>query len=500
MKNYKQIIFRIIIGILVIFFNTPAIPAHAQEVRSIIFPVLGSTRYSDDFGAGRSGGRTHEGNDIMGYKGEPLIAAVDGFIRSAPYPEPYWGYSITIEDKDGYEYNYYHVNNDNPGTDDGLGGGINAYYPNTDARNPVVAGQIIGWMGDSGNAEGTSPHLHFEIRRPDDTPIDPYESLQAAQRISQPTIPATLPDELLPFGQFPGSAHIAVGNVSPAAGEELVVGAGLGGGPHVRIYDSQNQLIGQFFALPTTFRGGIDVATGDVDGDGYDEIIIGNGPGADPEIRIFKGDGTLVTMFLAYPSGFRAGISVASADLNLDGLADIVTAPGPGGGPQVRIFDASGKVLGQFFAYNPAFRGGVDVAAVDATSESGAAIITGAGPGGGPHVRIFNPKAELIGQFMAYDTSFRGGVRVTAGNIQNKNIAPEIAVAPASGGGPNVRLYNLSAQLTGFNTNEFEAWWRGGYDLAAGTGTLRISSFGDRRATVRSLTTAQTTWRSWTWR
>ncbi len=488
MQSNQKNILRLIVGAIMIFSAMPVTPVKGQEVRSITFPVLGSNRFGDDFGDPRSGGRVHEGNDIFGFKGQPLLATVDGTLRSVPYPEPYWGYAITIEDEDGYAYVYYHVNNDTPGTDDGLGGGMNAYAPDMERGNPVVAGQIIGWMGDSGNAEGTAPHLHFEIRTPNYTPINPYESLLAAQHVSRATIPPPLPGELLPFGEFRGGARIAVGDVHPTAGEELVVGAGPGGGPQVRIYDSQNQLLSQFFALPTTFRGGVDVATGDVDGDGLSEIIVGNGPGADPEVRVFKSDGTLVSMFLAYPSGLRTGISVASADLNFDGKADIVTAPSRGAGPLVRIFNADGTVLGQFFAYSQTFRGGVDVAAVDATTESDAAIITGAGTTGGPHVRIFSPKAVLMGQFMAYDPAFRGGVRVTAGNIQNNNEAPEIAVAPLSGGGPNVRIYNLQAQLTGYYTREFEIWWRGGYDVAAGDSSLRISAVGGRRASVRVLT------------
>ncbi len=219
-----------------------ATPIAAQEAPVIIFPVLGATRFSDDFGNPRTG-HTHEGNDIFGIKGQPLIASVDGFIRSAPYPEPSWGYSVSIIGEDGYTYNYYHVNNDVPGTDNGLGGGMFAYAPDVESRNPVVAGQLIGWMGDSGNAEGTSPHLHFEIRHSDtNVPIDPYTALTQAQHRDRAAIPPPLPGEVLPFGEFRGGARIAVGNVLPTDGEETVVGAGFGGGPQVRIFDVDGQV------------------------------------------------------------------------------------------------------------------------------------------------------------------------------------------------------------------------------------------------------------------
>jgi hypothetical protein len=96
-------------------------------------------------------------------------------------PQASWGYAITLEDSDGYTYNYLHINNDTPGTDDGKGGVDNAYAPFISRGATVRKGQLIGWMGDSGNAENVGSHLHFEIRRPDGTAIDPYLSLIAAR-------------------------------------------------------------------------------------------------------------------------------------------------------------------------------------------------------------------------------------------------------------------------------------------------------------------------------
>jgi hypothetical protein len=159
-----------------------AMPAGAAwEIRDIAFPVEGDVRFSDDFGDPRYG-HSHEGNDLMGKKMQPLLAAVDGRVRSIEYPEASWGYAIVLEDADNYRYHYLHVNNDTPGTDDGAGGPENAYAPGIYERAYVRKGQLIGWMGDSGNAESAGPHLHFEIRRPDRTAINPYESLLAASK------------------------------------------------------------------------------------------------------------------------------------------------------------------------------------------------------------------------------------------------------------------------------------------------------------------------------
>ena len=86
---------------------------------------------------------------------------------------------ISITGADGWYYNYFHVNNDTPGTDDGLAGPEWQISPQLTVGSTVRAGQVIAYMGDSGNAEGSVPHLHFEIRQPDRTPVNPYHSLVA---------------------------------------------------------------------------------------------------------------------------------------------------------------------------------------------------------------------------------------------------------------------------------------------------------------------------------
>jgi len=89
---------------------------------------------------------------------------------------------VVLEDAEGYTYDYIHLNNDTPGTDDGHGGRQYAIAPDIQRGARVVKGQVVGWVGDSGNAESTLPHLHFEIHIPEGAAIDPYESLLAAER------------------------------------------------------------------------------------------------------------------------------------------------------------------------------------------------------------------------------------------------------------------------------------------------------------------------------
>lgn len=164
----------------ILMFSVPQI-ARAETILNIAFPVDGAVTFTDTFDAPRSGGRIHHATDLMGEKMLPLLAAVDGEILFAPMEEPSYGYMIMLSGDDGYQYNYVHINNDTPGTDDGLGGTAYAYAPGIQKGVRVERGQHIAYLGDSGNAEWTGAHLHFEIIDPNGVEVNPYASLLAAQ-------------------------------------------------------------------------------------------------------------------------------------------------------------------------------------------------------------------------------------------------------------------------------------------------------------------------------
>ncbi len=129
-------------------------------------------------------------------------------------------------------------------------------------------------------------------------------------------------------------------------------------------------------------------------------------------MRVFRPNGTLTALpFFPFGPNYRGGVNVAVGDLNGDGFSEIVVGAGPGGGPQVRIFSGEGRLLsGGFFAYDPRFRGGVRVAVGDTNGDGNAEIITGPGPGGGPQIRIFNDKGRALSPgFFAFDRAARSG-------------------------------------------------------------------------------------------
>lgn len=483
----KTIISLFVIGLILSpFYSAHLANAQLSAIRTIIFPVIGKVTYYDDFAAPRTG-HTHEGNDLMGKKLMPLVAAVDGTITNVNYPEATWGYSVSIRDKDGYTYVYIHMNNDTPGTDDGKGDGMNAYAPEIKEGNKVVKGQLIGYMGDSGNAEGTQAHLHLEIHDPSGTAYSPFQSLQNATHIISP-VPAPKQDnEILPYDNFGGGAFLAAANFDKDTATEFVSGAGPGGGPLVKVFESNGNQLASFYAYDQSFTGGVDVAAADVDGDGKAEIITAPGSGGGPDIRVFKLDGKLVKEFFAYDASFHGGVNVSAADIDGDGKAEIITGPGAGGGPHIKVFSSDGTLKQQLFAYDPNFHGGVDVAAIPASSSNKkGGFVTAPGKGGGPHIKIFSPTGSLQKELFAYDGSFNLGVRVSAGNATSDS-GMEIGVIPASGGGPHVKMFSTSGTEEFSNLVAFEPWWRGGYDIALYNGGAEVSSMGGRRASVRSI-------------
>lgn len=163
----------------------------ATVVVPMHFPVLGPTSYVDTYLVCRSGcTRKHFGQDLMGPKMRPLVAAFNGYVSSLKR-ESYVGEGnyIGITGDTGWSVEYMHVNNDTPGTDDGKGTASYAFAPGIYVGKRVFAGELIGWSGDSGNAESTGPHLHFELRKggPWGEVYNAFASLKHAYHDAYPT-------------------------------------------------------------------------------------------------------------------------------------------------------------------------------------------------------------------------------------------------------------------------------------------------------------------------
>ena len=247
-----------------------------------------------------------------------------------------------------------------------------------------------------------------------------------------------------PYPGFAGGLYVGTGNFGGGQ-TDIVTGADSGGGPHVRTFNPDGSPRSSFFAYPAAFPGGVRVAGGNFDATGTDEIITGAGPGGGPNVKAFHEDGGVVASFFAYPSAFPGGVYVASG--NVDGLLgdEIVTGAGPGGGPNVKVFTLGGVLLSSFFAYDEGFTGGVRVATADVDGDGNPEIVTAPGPGGGPNVRVFRSDGTLLSSFLAYDGRFLGGLYVSG--VKAPSGGDWIVTGPGQGGGPDVRMFNGSAVL-----------------------------------------------------
>jgi hypothetical protein len=155
----------------------PKVPDH------IIFPVVGPVQYTDDFGAPRPGG-AHQGNDLMSAKRSPAVAAESGTVK-------YWttsktaGCMLYLYGVSGTVYYYIHLNNDLTLKNDNRGKCVagTAYAKGLKNGAKVMAGQVIGYVGDSGDANGLHAHLHFELHPNRKAAVDAYPWLQRATHL-----------------------------------------------------------------------------------------------------------------------------------------------------------------------------------------------------------------------------------------------------------------------------------------------------------------------------
>ncbi|MFN4261141.1 MAG: beta strand repeat-containing protein [Gemmataceae bacterium] len=287
-----------------------------------------------------------------------------------------------------------------------------------------------------------------------------------------------------PFPGFFGEIRVAVADVNNDLVQDVIVAAGPGGGPHVKVYDGRtgqvmNGPLGSFFAYAPSFTGGVFVAAGDVNDDGFADIITGAGAGGGPHVKVFSGaTGAVLHSFFAYTPGFTGGVRVAAGNVNGDLFTDIITGPGAGGGPHVKVFSGQDlTVLRSFFAYNSAFTGGIFVASGNLNGDAFDDIVTGVGSNGAPHVRAFSGAntSVVLANFFAYNPGFTGGVRVAVADRTGDRLG-EIITAPGPGIGPLVRFVDASV-IPAVLIDEFFAYNTGfPFGVFVGGGRTRFFS------------------------
>jgi hypothetical protein len=231
---------------------------------------------------------------------------------------------------------------------------------------------------------------------------------------------------------FVGGVYVAAGDVTGDGIADLIITPDEGGGPRVDIYNGDGfaKVISFFGIDDPAFRGGARAAAGDIDGDGTADLVVAAGFQGGPRVAGFRGPSLVAGAperlfgdFFAFEETLRNGVFIACGDLDGDGFAELVAGGGPGGGPRVTAFDGKNLLKNQyhtdinFFAGDDANRGGVRLAVRDIDGDGRPDLLAGSGEGAGSRVTGYSAAALLNGDtdpmrdFTAYP-GFRGGVFV----------------------------------------------------------------------------------------
>lgn len=245
-----------------------------------------------------------------------------------------------------------------------------------------------------------------------------------------------------PFGPYySGGFTVGRGDVNNDGFSDMLF-APRSGGP-IQIFDGNDfRPLGAVYPFGAGFSMPLSFAVGDLNSDGFGDIIAAPGGfGMPPHVVAISGHNLSTTLFsqYVYSSSFRGGVSVAAGDVNGDGPQDIIAAPLAGAPPHIVSFNGrTGALLQSYYAYSPSYMGGVSITAADLDNDGFTEVITGASATA-PHVVILDARTQSVkASFYAYAANFGGGVRVTTVRDLNGDGINDIIVGPGPGAGPNV--------------------------------------------------------------
>jgi hypothetical protein len=270
--------------------------------------------------------------------------------------------------------------------------------------------------------------------------------------------------------------RVAVADVTGDGVEDVIVGTGPGVPAQVVILDGTNlQEIARLTPFEGGFTGGVFVAAGDVTGDGIADIIVSPDEGGGPRLVIYQGGapgatGTfqqVASFFGIEDTNFRGGARVAVADINRDGIPDVIVAAGFQGGPRIAVFDGASvtgllrHLFNDFFMFESTLRNGAFVAAGDVDGDGFGDIIGGGGPGGGPRVFALSgadlmtgkaEKSKAIANFFAGDDKDRGGIRLAAKDTDGDGRV-EIFTGSGQGNHGKGKKFKVNGQADNFDVD-----------------------------------------------
>ncbi len=259
--------------------------------------------------------------------------------------------------------------------------------------------------------------------------------------------------QVVPYVGYTGSVSVFLAELNDDGRPDAITGAGPGASPHVTVIDVQSgNVLHSFYAFDPAFKGGISVSAGDFNNDGFKDIVVVSGPGARTHVKVFDSrDLTEIASFYPFEvsENSNGGASASIGDVDGDGLKDLIMGAAPGTSPYVSIFDTGTLALKKrFLAYDAAFLGGINVSAGDLKGDSVEEIAVGSN-NSEAHVTVWNAKSgELLNSFYAYGQNdggpaFKGGVRVALVAYAQKEVDVLVTGAGPSGL-PHARVWSFS--------------------------------------------------------
>lgn len=272
--------------------------------------------------------------------------------------------------------------------------------------------------------------------------------------------------------QFKGGATVAIGDLGGDKVNEIVTGAGLGGSPMVRVFRTDGSLIRDFMAYETNMDKGVNVAVGDIDGNGQEEIITSPRTGGGPQVRIFNGWGQpkYTTGFYAYDANFENGVNITACDINGDGRDEIITGPGEESGPQVRVFNYRGVWLGiDYYPFSDSDRGGVTVGCGNFDGGPEEEIIMAIQSHGQNWIKVYkgDKNKTILGYFQAWPNDTKTGINVAGGDMDGDGM-DEVVASIYQSGGPQVKIFEAYGKEINSGFFAFEEDFIGGVNIAVG--------------------------------
>jgi uncharacterized delta-60 repeat protein len=368
----------------------------------------------------------------------------------------------------------------------------------------AVALQPDGKIVVAGSAATGAISSQFAVARLEGASTHFLAAGGAPNRVEVRSRAGTMLGTFAPFSGYNDTVALAFGDFNSDGIDDLVTSATIGN-PAVKIYSGaklsdksffnnpESHLLADGFPYAINFNVGANIAAGDVNGDGFADLITGAVPG-NPHVKVFDGfrlketkqiptgdDASLLAQGFAYGLNFNVGANVAAGDVNGDGFADIITGASAGN-PHTRVFDALGvlasktlptgnndTVLAEFFPYGLNFNVGSFVAVADYNRDGFGDIVTGASVGN-PEVRVFSGKhitngtsdlsTSLLDFFFAFEQGQNIGVSVGASDftgdgkadvvVGTRSGTPRLRVFKNNSPNPATSVFELDTALTGF--------------------------------------------------